>query len=304
MAVARTAQQFARGELDGEIAIRQKDEVGVLADSFRAMQGQLQGVAAQTCVLIDATDAGELGVRADATGFEGGWQRMIEGLNRLADAYVAPIRVTADYVDRIAKGDIPPKIVETYHGDFNVIKNNLNRCIDAVRRLVDDAQGLVKASVEGRLNYRADATHHEGEYARVVGGVNKTVDVLVGHLNAMPAPVMIIGKDQNIRYMNDAGARLVGRSPEQLVGAKCFDHLTTDDCNTGNCPCARAMRGGDVQSSETMARLKGQTLEVELHGRALARPRRRGDRCFGGHVRSNAGQAGGARDRAGCGARA
>ena len=167
---ADTARQLAQGELDGEIAIRQKDEVGVLADSFRAMQGQLQEIAAQTSVLIDATDEGQLAVRADATGFEGGWRRMIEGLNGLADAYAAPIRVTADYVDRIAKGDIPPKIAETYRGDFNAIKNNLNRCIDAVQRLIDDAQGLVKAAVEGRLNYRADATRHEGEYARIVGG--------------------------------------------------------------------------------------------------------------------------------------
>ena len=80
VAVAHTAQQFARGELDGEITIHQQDEVGQLADAFRAMQGQLQQIAAQTRVLIDATDEGQLGVRADTTGFEGGWRRMIEGL--------------------------------------------------------------------------------------------------------------------------------------------------------------------------------------------------------------------------------
>ncbi|MGV0952349.1 MAG: HAMP domain-containing protein, partial [Azonexus sp.] len=103
---ADTARQLAQRELDGGIAIRQKDEVGQLADAFRAMQGQLQHIAAQTGVLVDATGEGQLGVRADTSGFEGGWQRMIEGLNRLVDAYVAPIQMTADYVDRIAKGDI------------------------------------------------------------------------------------------------------------------------------------------------------------------------------------------------------
>ena len=150
VAVAHTAQQFARGELDGEIAIRQQDEVGQLADAFRAMQGQLQQIAAQTGVLVDATDEGQLGVRADATGFEGGWRRMIEGLNRLADAYAAPIRVTADYVDRIAKGEIPAKITDPYRGDFNVIKDNLNACIDAVNLLVADAKMLSSAAVAGQ----------------------------------------------------------------------------------------------------------------------------------------------------------
>jgi methyl-accepting chemotaxis protein len=183
VAVADAAQQFARGELDGEIAVRQKDEVGQLADSFRTMQGQLQGVATQTGVLVDATDQGQLEIRADATGFAGGWQRMIEGLNRLADAYVKPIRVTSDYVDRIAKGEIPTKITDTYHGDFNVIKTNLNACIDAVNLLVTDAKMLANAAVEGKLSTRADATRHQGDFRKIVEGVNATLDAVIGPLN-------------------------------------------------------------------------------------------------------------------------
>ncbi|MGV0951587.1 MAG: HAMP domain-containing protein, partial [Azonexus sp.] len=183
VAVAHTAQQFAQGELDGEIAIRQKDEVGQLADSFRAMQGQLQQIAAQTGVLVAATDEGQLEVRADATGLEGSWQRMIEGLNRLADAYVAPIRVTADYVERISQGEIPAKITAAYRGDFNLIKDNLNACIDAVNLLVADAKLLSSAAVAGQLSTRADATQHRGDFRSVVAGVNATLDAVIGPLN-------------------------------------------------------------------------------------------------------------------------
>ena len=44
--------------------------------------------------------------------------------------------MTAEYVDRISKGDIPPKITDTYNGDFNEIKNNLNACIDVMNGLL------------------------------------------------------------------------------------------------------------------------------------------------------------------------
>ena len=108
---------------------------------------------------------------------------MIEGLNRLADAYVAPIRVTADYVDRISKGEIPAKITDTYHGDFNVIKTNLNACIDAVNLLVTDAKRLASAAVEGKLATRADATRHQGDFRNIVEGVNATLDAVIGPLN-------------------------------------------------------------------------------------------------------------------------
>jgi methyl-accepting chemotaxis protein len=269
VAIAQRAREFAQGELDGEIAIRQKDEVGMVAEAFRDMQVRLQGMVAQTDLLTQATNDGRLSVRAEAAGLEGGWRRMIEGLNGLADAYTAPITMTADYVDRISKGDIPPKITDDYQGDFNAIKDNLNRCIDAVAALIEDAQGLVIAAVEGRLNERADATRHQGDFARIIGGVNRVVDVLVSHLDALPTPAMVIDPDFTIRYMNDAGCGVLGRSQEQLVGAKCFDNFKTSDCRTDKCACARAMRNGASVTSETDAHPNGKSLDISYTGLPL-----------------------------------
>jgi methyl-accepting chemotaxis protein len=69
---------------------------------------------------------------------------------------------------QISKGDIPAKITDTYNGDFNTIKNNLNQCIDAVNTLVSDAGMLAKAAVDGKLATRADASKHFGDYRKVV----------------------------------------------------------------------------------------------------------------------------------------
>ena len=57
-------------------------------------------------------------------------------MNDTLDAVIGPLNVSAEYVDRISKGDIPPKITDNYNGDFNEIKNNLNACIDAINALV------------------------------------------------------------------------------------------------------------------------------------------------------------------------
>ena len=72
------------------------------------------------------------------------------------DSVIGPLNVAAEYVDRISKGDIPPKITDTYSGDSNEIKNNLNQCIDAVNALVADANVLSQAAVDGKLDTRAD----------------------------------------------------------------------------------------------------------------------------------------------------
>ncbi|MEI6840778.1 MAG: methyl-accepting chemotaxis protein, partial [Methanomicrobiales archaeon] len=85
-----------------------------------------------------------------------------------------------EYVDRISKGDLPPRITDNYRGDFNEIKNNLNQCIDAVNLLVEDMHAASTAAVEGRLNARTDSSRHQGDFAKVVKGVNDTLDAVIG----------------------------------------------------------------------------------------------------------------------------
>ncbi|MBA7533546.1 hypothetical protein ES705_25786 [subsurface metagenome] len=115
-------------------------------------------------------------------------------MNDCLDAVIGPLNVAAEYVDRISKGDIPEKITDTYKGDFNEIKNNLNQCIGAVRLLVSDADLLSKAAVEGKLDTRADAGKHQGDFAAIVNGVNDCLDAVIGPLNVAAEYVDRISK--------------------------------------------------------------------------------------------------------------
>ena len=67
------------------------------------------GFTGEKSMLDNATVAGKLAERGDAAKFAGGWGILVGGVNNLCDAFVGPINVTAEYVDRISKGDIPPK---------------------------------------------------------------------------------------------------------------------------------------------------------------------------------------------------
>ena len=133
--------------------------------------------------LVDAAVAGKLATRADPekTNFE--FRAITVGINDTLDAVIGPLNVAAEYIDRISKGDIPPKITDEYKGDFNEIKNNLNGCITSVGALVADAKMLVEAAIAGKLATRADASKHQGDYRKIVQGVNDTLDAVIGPLN-------------------------------------------------------------------------------------------------------------------------
>ncbi len=156
--------------------------VGVVELVFPAV-GDV-GLARETARLAAAAKEGRLSERINEGQFQGRHLERAKALNMMLDAVISPLNVAAKYVERISKGDVPPKITDNYNGDFNEIKSNLNTCIDAVNALVADANMLAQAAADGALATRADASKHQGDFRKVVDGVNNTLDTVIAPLKA------------------------------------------------------------------------------------------------------------------------
>lgn len=149
----------------------------------RGISKTIKQVLVETTKLSDQATKGNLSYRGDASLIDWEFQPIITGFNQTMDAVVKPFNMAGDYIDRISKGDIPPKITDNYQGQFNDIKNNLNICIDAVSELVADTNMLALAAVDGKLDTRADSSKHGGDFAKIVMGINNTLDAVIGPLN-------------------------------------------------------------------------------------------------------------------------
>ncbi len=106
-------------------------------------------------LLSNAALQGQLTVRADGSKYTGYNNKMIVIVNEILDRLTIPLGVAATYVDRISKGDIPPKITETYSGDFNEIKNNLNVLIEALNRIAAGAREVAGGNLMVELKARS-----------------------------------------------------------------------------------------------------------------------------------------------------
>ncbi len=133
--------------------------------------------------LAQAAVEGKLDTRADASKHGGDFRAIIEGVNATLDAVIGPLNMAAEYIERIAQGNTPPKITDNYNGDFNEIKNNLNTCIDSISILVEEVGVAINAGVEGRLDQRANAGRGKGVYHKILAGVNDTMDALIAPVN-------------------------------------------------------------------------------------------------------------------------
>lgn len=179
----RILDQVAHGNIDELIAQTYQGDHEKMKTNVNNIALILQKFQKELDRLIQATLDGNLKTRGEAAQFEGAYAKIIERVNNLIEAMVQPLNVTAAYVDRISKGDIPEPITDTYKGDFNTIKNNLNQCIAAVNGLVAEARRLTDAAVQGKLSTRGDAAKFQGDFAKIVQGVNNTLDAVIVPLN-------------------------------------------------------------------------------------------------------------------------
>ena len=191
--INKAATRMAAGDLNFTIALNSNDSHSAMA-AMRTMQEEIKLLTADAAMLSQAAVDGRLATRADASKFKGDYRKVIEGVNATLDAVIGPLNVAAHYVEDISKGNIPAKITDTYNGDFNTIKNNLNQCIDAVNALVSDATMLADSAKQGLLSTRADASRHQGDFPKFVDGVNETLDAVIGPLNVAAHYVEDISK--------------------------------------------------------------------------------------------------------------
>ncbi|MDO9600372.1 MAG: HAMP domain-containing protein, partial [Azoarcus sp.] len=175
--------RMARGDFSAALEVKGRDEIAQVMQSMQTLQRAVTTMVGDADNLAKAAVEGKLATRADASRHEGDYRKIVEGVNATLDAVIGPLNVAADYVDRISKGAIPPRITNSYNGDFNTIKTNLNTCIDAVGALVADAVMLSQAAIGGKLATRADASKHQGDYRKIVEGVNGTLDAVINPVN-------------------------------------------------------------------------------------------------------------------------
>ena len=190
--VVGVMNMISNGDVSMQIEV--KDEKDEIAPALKKTVETIRSLNTEVQKLIQATTEGKLDVRGDAAVYSGSWNEMIAGINGLIDAFVAPINVTAEYVERISKGDIPQKITDTYLGDFNEIKNNLNNCIDVMSGLLFETNMLIKATQDGKLDMRGDASKFNGDWGTLVQGVNNLIDAFVAPINVTAEYVERISK--------------------------------------------------------------------------------------------------------------
>ncbi len=92
---------------------------------------------------------------------------------------------TMDAATKMARGDFSFKLNVDRRDEFGQLQTAIVSVQEALQRMINDAAMLAKAALEGRLETRADSSKHEGDYRKIIEGVNQTLDSVIGPMNAV-----------------------------------------------------------------------------------------------------------------------
>ncbi len=169
--ISRAADRLALGDLDQDVRLDRKDEIGQLGTSFMTMvaaqkslaeaavrvgagdlaqpvvarspqdtlslsfeqlRTTILSMAAETLTLATAGREGRLSVRGDAARFQGSYRDLIAGVNSTLDAVGSPIAEATTVLERWAARDLRARVEGDYHGDHARIKSAMNMAADAL----------------------------------------------------------------------------------------------------------------------------------------------------------------------------
>jgi methyl-accepting chemotaxis protein len=176
----RILAQVSNGKIDELIAQTYKGDHEKMKQAINNVAIVLQGLQKELARLTDASKAGQLSERGKHDQFQGAYAEIVRGVNAVLEAVITPLNVSAKYVELISKGDNPPPITDTYYGDFNLIKNNLNTLVVAMNDITSAAEEISNGNLTVDIRERSPQDKLMQALASMVSGLTRTVSDIRG----------------------------------------------------------------------------------------------------------------------------
>ena len=245
---------IANGDLTATIAkFSDKDQIN---QWLVLLKSNIRALSVDAGLLTEAALEGKLDTRADASKHQGEYRTIIDGMNGTLEAVAVPIKVTAEYVSRIGKGDIPAKITDKYNGAFNGLKNDINACIDGLNGLVEANQVMQRIAVN---DYTVNVN---GSYQGVFAELAKATNDAEVRLKSVVSAIEAVGAGDFADTL--VSFKKVGKRSEndKLLPAFIETMLSIDGLVTDVNACAREAAAGNMGLRPDASKQKGDYRQI------------------------------------------
>lgn len=134
--VTQAANKLSVGDMNIDINVTTKDEIGELADSFTVMKNAIKELIEEVKSMARNAIDGKLNNRGDVNKFKGDYKEIVEGINKTLDAVVEPVQESIKVLDEMAKSNLQVAVEGNFKGDHAILKDTINNTISSFNEVL------------------------------------------------------------------------------------------------------------------------------------------------------------------------
>ena len=184
--------------------------------------------------------------------------------------------VAADIAKQIAVGDLSSRI-ELKPEDTTSLMASMQQMSKTIQTLVADANALSGAAQQGRLETRADAAKHQGEFRAIIEGINNTMNAVVEPINDVKHVMAAVEQGdltQSIddNYLGDFGVlqASVNNTVAKLSAIIALVRSSSEELTNASTQVASTSQVLSQATSEQAASLEETTSAIEQMSASIA----------------------------------
>jgi methyl-accepting chemotaxis protein len=192
--IEAAARAMAHGDLGHDLRNVTGGEIGELAESFRQSSTSLGAVVEELQMLIQATQAGRVGVRGNAAKFEGVYAELVAGTNALLDTLVEPLRFIAQNTEALATSSEELTAVSQQLGSNASATSAQTQVMSAAAEQVSHSIQSVATSTEEMAASIKEIARSASESAHIASQAVKLAETTNTTVGKLGASAIDIGK--------------------------------------------------------------------------------------------------------------
>jgi methyl-accepting chemotaxis protein len=167
---------------DGNFAVEIQPYPGKKAEinkNLDRLQGKLKGILESVKWVTEEHTKGNIDMSLHAHMFKGGFSEIAAAVNTIVGGQMDMTEKALACVKQFGEGNFDAPL-EQFPGKKAYVNEAIEQVRVNLKALNADAQMLADAAKEGRISVRADVTRHQGDFRKIVEGVNETLEMIVG----------------------------------------------------------------------------------------------------------------------------
>jgi methyl-accepting chemotaxis protein len=204
--------EFAKGNFDAPLE-RFPGKKAFINENLEQLRGNIKSFIVEMHHMSDEHNKGDIDVYIPADKFAGDFRAMAEGVDGMVSGHISVKKKAMACVAEFGRGNFDAPL-ERFPGKKAFINETIEQVRGHLKNLIADTGLLIDSAADGKLDFRADAARHMGDFGKIVTGINRTLDAVI-------EPV----KEASVILSKIAGGDLSARVQGQYRG----DHARIKD---------------------------------------------------------------------------